>query len=203
MCDAAPSNDSGGSSGVKSSPRPKPKPKQKPKKTVSVGYKGGQVDPRLAKAAGLKAKVQPTSASIGYGAGQVDPSLAKAAGLKDSGRVPVTSTGGKLVKSASDGSIVTSIRPKARPSTASSTGGGGDSSSSSSSSKSAPAPAPAAAPAGGPATTPLSLNESYSDKKPSTARRRRRGGKRPFTNKRQEGTGIGGVGGGVGLNIPK
>lgn len=196
MCEAAPSNDSGGSSGVKSSPRPKPKPVPKKKKTspapsyatMSVGEKGrGPSKPKV---------------SVGYGFGQVDPKLAKAAGLQDSGKVPVTSTGGTLVKSASDGTVVTSVRPKARPTTATASGGGGDSSSSSSSSKSAPAPAPAAAPAGGPATTPLSLNESYSDKKPSTARRRRRGGKRQFTNNRQ-GTGIGGVGGGVGLNIPK
>lgn len=196
MCEAAPSNDSGGSSGVKSSPRPKPKPVPKKKKTspapsyatMSVGEKGrGPSKPKV---------------SVGYGFGQVDPKLAKAAGLEDSGKVPVTSTGGTLVRSGSDGTVVTSIRPKARPTTATSSGTGSDNSPSSSS-KSAPAPAPAATPAGGPATTPLSLNESYSDKKPSTARRRRRGGKRSFTNKRQEGTGIGGVGGGVGLNIPK
>ena len=257
MCEAAPSNDSGSSSNdtptttPKPKPKPKPKaipkPKAKPKKKATVGYKAGQVDPRLAKAAGeAKKKSSPSpsyatmsvgekgrggstkkkssssaptnqtqadiamgrtkpqqaakTASIGYGAGQVDPRLAKAAGLKDSGKVPVTSTDGSLVR-ARDGSIVTSPRPRARPTTTS----GGDSSSSSSSKSSpapAPAPKPAAAPAGGPATTPLSLNESYSDKKPSTARRRRRGGKRQFTTRRQ-GTGIGGVGGGVGLNIPK
>ena len=215
MCEAAPSNDSGSSRN--SSPRPKlrpttkPKPKPAPKKktspapsyaTMSVGEKGRGGSTSSAVTNQTKADIAmgrtaPKTASIGYGIGQVDPRLAKAAGVKDSGSTPVTS-GNSVVKSSS-GSIVTSPRPKTRPTT---TSGGGDSSPSSSSSKSAPAPAPAAAPAGGPATTPLSLNESYSDKKPSTARRRRRGGKRQFTNNRQ-GTGIGGVGGGVGLNIPK
>lgn len=202
MCSGgANTGDNGGNSAPKSSPRPKPRPTPKPKPKPKPKPLTNQTQADIAMGR-TKPQQAAKTASIGYGAGQVDPRLAKAAGLTDSGKVPVTSTGGSLVRSASDGSIVTSVRPKSRPNTAS--GGGSSSSSSSKSSPApAPAPAPAAAPAGGPATTPLSLNESYSDKKPSTARRRRRGGKRPFTRQRQSGTGIGGVGGGVGLNIPK
>ena len=57
------------------------------KRRFSIGYGSGQVDPALARAAGLSSSIGANGESvpvIGYGVGQIDPALAAAAGLTTS-----------------------------------------------------------------------------------------------------------------------
>lgn len=226
MCEASPSSGGGGggSSNRNSSPRPKLRPPAKvqsaanqyarpaPKKTTKTytdtsslagiaKASGGSTAKKITTASNNRQDNKPApvkTASVGYGMGQVDPRLAKAAGIKDSGKKPVLDGKGGIVKSSNGTPVTTRSRPTTTTSSGSDSGG-----------SSAPAPktasAPASAPANGnPATTPLALDEAYSDRKASAVKRRRRGGKRQFTIGRKSTTGIGGVqSGGSGLNIPK
>ena len=92
------------------STRPTQRPTQKPTptptpvpKTTEIGYGAGQIDPALARAAGITSGPVPKTTQIGYGAGQIDPALARAAGIT-SEPVPEKddsdSGGGKIICTA-------------------------------------------------------------------------------------------------------
>lgn len=57
---------------------------------------------------------KPKTASVGYGVGQVDPRLAKAAGIKDSGMKPVLDGKGGIVKDGKGNPVTSRARPVAR-----------------------------------------------------------------------------------------
>ena len=56
---------------------------------------------------------KPKTASVGYGVGQVDPRLAKAAGIKDSGMKPVLDGKGGIVKDGKGNPVTSRARPVA------------------------------------------------------------------------------------------